>query len=71
MEGIFFEPEFLNATVAGLGLLAMLAVVVGAILFGYLADEEARGRRFEWLEESLVMAGEPAQAEEVILRKAA
>ena len=39
MEGIFFEPEFLNATIAGVGLLAMLAVVVGAILFGYLADE--------------------------------
>jgi len=71
MEGILFETGFLNATVAGVGLLAMLAVAMGVILFGYIADEEARGRRIEWLEEPLAMAGKPAQGEEVRLHKAA
>lgn len=71
MEGVLFETEFLNATIAVAGLFAMLAVVMGVILFGYIADEEARGRRLEWLEEPLAMAGEPAQVEEVKLRKAA
>ncbi len=50
---------------------AMLAVAMGAILFGYIADEEAKGRRIEWLEEPLAMAGKPAEGEEVRLRKAA
>ena len=71
MEGVLFETEFLDATIAGVGLLAMLAVAMGGILFGYIADEEARGRRIEWLEEPLAMPGESAQAGEVKLRKAA
>ncbi len=49
----------------------MLAVAMGVILFGYIADEEAKGRRIEWLEEPLAMAGKPAEGEEVRRRKAA
>lgn len=71
MEGILFETELLNATIAAAGLVVMLAVAMGVILFGYVADEEARGRRLEWLEEPLAMAGEPVQVGEVKLRKAA
>jgi len=71
MEGVLFETELLNATIAAAGLVVMLAVAMGVILFGYVADEEARGRRLEWLEEPLARAGEPVQVEEVKLRKAA
>jgi len=71
MEAIVFETALLDATLAVAGLLVMLAVAMGVILFGYVADEEARGRRIEWLEEPLAMPGESAQAEEVRLRKAA
>lgn len=71
MEGVLFQPEFLDASIAVVGLLAMLAVALGGILFGYIADEEARGRRIEWLEEPLAMPGERRQVEEVRVRKAA
>lgn len=71
MEGVLFQPEFLDASIAVVGLLVMLAVGLGGILFGYIADEEAKGRRIEWLEEPLAMPGEHRQAEEVRVRKAA
>lgn len=71
MEGIVFEAGLLDGTLAAVGLFVMLAVALGAILFGYIADEEARGRRLEWLEEPLAMAGQPGQAEEMKVRKAA
>jgi hypothetical protein len=71
MEGVLFETEFLNATIAAAGLFAMLAVAMGVILFGYIADEEAKGRRIEWLEEPLAMPGKPAEGEDVRRRKAA
>jgi len=65
MESIF------NVDIAVAGLLIMLAVAIGGLAFAYIADEEAKGRRIEWLEEPLAMPGETAQAEEVRLRKAA
>lgn len=71
MEGIVFEIALLDATLAAAGLFVMLAVALGAVLFGYIADEEARGRRLEWLEEPLAMAGESGQVEGLKLRKAA
>ena len=71
MEGMFFEAGFLNPTIAVAGLSVQLAVALGGILFSYIADEEARGRRIDWLEEPLAMGGEPERVEKVILRKAA
>ncbi|MEK7204288.1 MAG: hypothetical protein AAB254_02155 [candidate division NC10 bacterium] len=53
------------------GLLVLLAVALGGILFSYIADEEAKGRRIEWLEEPLAMGGEPEQVEREIFQKAA
>ena len=72
MEGMVLEAEFLNSTIAVAGLLVLLAVALGSILFGYIADEEAKGRRIDWLEEPLAMPGEPKRVvEKVVLRKAA
>ena len=71
MEGILLEAGFLNSTMATAGLLVLLAVAMGGILFGYIADEEAKGRRIDWLEEPLTMGGEPEQVVKAVLRKAA
>jgi hypothetical protein len=71
MEGLVFGAEFLNSTIAVAGLLVLLAVAMGAILFSYVADEEAKGRRIEWLEEPLAMPGEPERVEAPSLRRAA
>jgi len=71
MEGILLEAGFLNSTMATAGLLVLLAVALGGILFGYIADEEAKGRRIDWLEEPLTMGGEPEQVVKAVLRKAA
>ena len=71
MEGILLEAGFLNSTMATAGLLVLLAVALGGILFGYIADEDAKGRRIDWLEEPLTMGGEPEQVVKAVLRKAA
>ncbi len=71
MEGLVLEAEFLNSTLAVAGLLVLLAVALGGILFSYIADEDAKGRRIEWLEEPLAMPGKPERVEKVGLRKAA
>lgn len=71
MELIFMEPEFLSAAIGTAGLLAFSAVALAGILFGYVADEEARGRRVAWLEEPLATVPTPVRLEKVELRKAA
>ncbi len=71
MEGIALETQFFNPTIAGVGLVILLAVAMAGLLFGYIADEEAKGRRIEWLEEPLATPGEPGQVQEVLLKKAA
>ena len=71
MEGLFLETMPFNSAVAAAGLLILLAVAIGGIIFGYIADEEAKGRRIEWLEEPFATAGEPGKAQEVKLSKAA
>lgn len=71
MEGLLFNTEFWNPGIAAAGLAILLAVALAGILFGYIADEEAKGRRIEWLEEPLAMGGEPEKAQEVRLSKAA
>ena len=63
--------NFLNVDVAVAGLLIMFAVVVAGLGFAYIADEEAKGRRIDWLEEPLATAEKPRHVEVVQLRKAA
>jgi len=63
--------NFLNVDVAVAGLLIMLAVAIGGLGFAYIADEEAKGRRIDWLEEPLATIGESSEVQETRLRKAA
>ncbi len=63
--------SFLDVDVAVAGLLIMFAVAIGGLVFSYIADEEARGRRIEWLEEPLATIGESSEVQETMLRKAA
>jgi len=65
MESIF------NVDIAAAGLLIMLAVAIGGLAFAYIADEEAKGRRIDWLEEPLATIGESSEVQETRLRKAA
>jgi hypothetical protein len=67
MEGMFLEAGFLNSTIAVAGLAVLLAVALGGILFSYIADEEAKGRRIDWLEEPLAMGWERKPVEKVTL----
>jgi len=60
-----------NVDIAAAGLLIMLAVAIGGLVFAYIADEEAKGRRIEWLEEPLATIGESSEVQETKLRKAA
>ena len=60
-----------NVDIAAAGLLIMLAVAIGGLVFAYIADEEAKGRRIEWLEEPLATIGESSEVQETRLRKAA
>ncbi len=63
--------SFFNTDVAAAGLLVMLAVAIGGLAFAYIADEEAKGRRIDWLEEPLATIGESSEVQETRLRKAA
>lgn len=72
MEGIVYSGDFVNVTIAVAGLLLLFATAMAGILFGYVRDQEAKGRRVDWLEEPLATAGVPARRlEKVELRKAA
>ena len=71
MEGLVLETQFFNLTIAAAGLAVLLAVAIGGIIFGYIADEEAKGRRVEWLEEPLAVPGEYGQTQGIKLKKAA
>jgi hypothetical protein len=50
MEGILFDIEMFASPVAVLLGLVLLAIGVGGILLGYMADEEASGKRIFWAE---------------------
>lgn len=72
MEAMVYSGEFINLTIATAGLWILLAAAVGGLLLlGYVADEEAKGRRLIWLEEPLATARRPVRLEKVELRKAA
>jgi hypothetical protein len=74
MEGLAFETRYFDSPMAGAGLAVLLAVAIAGLVFGYIADEEAKGRRIDWLEEPLAMPGELGRVQEakaVTLTKAA
>lgn len=71
MEAMIYSAEPVSLTLAVAGLLCLLAAAMAGILLGYVADEDAKRRRVEWLEEPLAMPGLPVRVEKVELRKAA
>ena len=50
MEGIILSLEALTSLWSVIGGMSLLAVVVGVVLFGYMAEEEKAGRRLFWAE---------------------
>ncbi|MCI0658690.1 MAG: hypothetical protein L0170_16685 [Acidobacteria bacterium] len=71
MEGIVLATAAFESTVGFVGGLVLLAIAVGAFLLGYIAHEEAKGRRIDWLEEPLATPQEFRHMEDVKLAKAA
>lgn len=71
MEGLVLESQSFSHIIAVAGLFALLAVALAGILLGYIADEEAKGRRIEWLEEPLAVPGEYGQPQGIKLKEAA
>ena len=74
MEGLALDTQYFDSTMAGAGLAVLLAVTIAGLVFSYIADEEAKGRRIDWLEEPLAMPHELERVQEeerVTLTKAA
>lgn len=70
MEGIILGLEALTSPLSFIGGVSLLAVVVGVVSFGYMAEEEKAGRRFYWAEWPIPGSEEPS-SEKVELRLAA
>ncbi|MCR4310730.1 MAG: hypothetical protein NUW14_12065 [Deltaproteobacteria bacterium] len=70
MEGIALTTEFIGSVIAYLGGVALLALVVSVVLLGYMAEEEASGKRIFWAESPFTEVGE-APAERVKYLRAA
>lgn len=65
MEGILFDIEMFASPFTVLSGLALLAIGVGGILLGRMADEEASGKRIFWAESPFTDVSEAeAPAEE-------
>ncbi len=64
MEGIVLQTQLFGPTVVATGLAVLLAVSIAGLVFGYIADEERKGRRIDWLEEPLTAPYETRQAQE-------
>jgi len=61
MEGIYTNIEFVDSVITFLGAVALLALAIGAVLFGYMAEEEKAGRKLYWAAEPV-----PGTEEEVL-----
>ena len=70
MEGILLDVEMFTSPVTVLLGLVLLAIGVCGIFLGYMADEEASGKRIFWAESPFTNVGE-APVESVTYRRAA
>jgi hypothetical protein len=70
MEGIILSLEALTSPLSFIGGVSLLAVVVGVVFSGYMAEEEKAGRRFYWAEWP-IPGTEETSFEEEVLRLAA
>ncbi len=71
MEGILFDTTVFESVVTFLGGIALLAIVAGVILLGYVSEKEARGERVFWAEWPIPESETHAPAGTEELRKAA
>ena len=65
MEGILLAAPIFASTVAIIGAGFGLAVVLQMILLGYVADEEAKGRRLFWAEFPIAEARKTAEVRQL------
>lgn len=70
MEGIALTTEFIGSVFAYLGGVALLALVASVVILGYMAEEEASGKRIFWAESPFTDVSE-APAERVKYLRAA
>ena len=71
MEGILYDISLFESPVAVIAGLALLAVAVGSILLGRMADEEKKGNSIFWAESPYTDVSEPAPAEPRSIPRAA
>ncbi|MCI0484658.1 MAG: hypothetical protein L0Y78_08755 [candidate division NC10 bacterium] len=71
MDGIFWGPAVFTLPGAMAAGLIVLAISVGAMILGYLADEARMGRGTTWPELPAAATGQPAPAERAEIRRAA
>jgi len=71
MEGIILELETLVSPWSLIAGTCLLAIVAGAVLFGYMAEEEKAGRRLHWAEWPIPESEVPPHEHEEELRLAA
>jgi len=72
MEGILFDIEMYLAPITVLLGVVLLAIGACGILLGYMADEEARGKKIFWAESPFTDVGVgEAPVESVTYRRAA
>ncbi len=67
MEGIALGTEFIGSVFAYMGGIALLAFVAGAVLFGYMAEEERKGNRLYWAEWPIPETVETTEEEKFLL----
>ena len=70
MEGIALGTEFIGSIIAYLGGVSLLAFVVGVMLLGAMANEEASGKRIFWAESPFTDVSEAPAEREKYLRAA-
>jgi hypothetical protein len=70
MEGIILSLEALTFPWSIIGGVSLLAIVVRAVAFGYMEEEEKAGRRFFWAEWP-IPGSEETSVEEKTVRLAA
>jgi len=71
MEGILLDIESFVSPITALFGLVLLGIGVGAILLGYMADEEKSGKRIFWAESPFTDVSEAPPVEGVPYRRAA
>ncbi len=71
MEGFIYDTMAFESVVAFLGGIALLAIVAGVILLGYVSEKEARGERVFWAEWPIPEGETYRPAEMETIRRAA